>query len=160
MSPKALNALKAQLAESGAELLGPTNAHEVLRFRTRLGVGVVYTGRRGETWNEAAIKAREHLAAKKGSLAPVAVKGRRKDKSTVNALIERDGEACFFCGKPLDGDVTVEHLVAVAHGGPNHINNLFLAHFPCNAAAGHMSAPEKVAMALTQRAARATQGDA
>lgn len=141
-------AFTARLTEAGAELLAPTNPYEVLRFRTSKGVGVIYSGKRGETWNAEAIAAREHLDGKLGSLAPVTVRGRRKDKATVGALMMRDGGDCFFCGGALDGDVTVEHLVAVAHGGPNHVSNLFLAHAACNQAAGHMSAPEKVAIAL------------
>jgi 5-methylcytosine-specific restriction endonuclease McrA len=141
------------LTEAGAEILAPTNPYETLRFRTSYGVGVVYRGKRGETWNPEAIAARDHLNAHKGSLAPVAVKGRRKDRSTVGALMARDGDLCFFCGAPLDGDVTVEHLIAIAHGGPNHISNLFLAHAQCNQAAGHMSAPEKVEMAVRLRVA-------
>ncbi|MBB4856980.1 5-methylcytosine-specific restriction endonuclease McrA [Novosphingobium chloroacetimidivorans] len=114
-------------------------------------MGVIYRGKRGETWNAEALSAREHLEAQKGSLAPVAVKGRRKDRATVEALITRDGSNCFFCGSALEGDVTVEHLVAVAHGGPNHISNLLLAHAQCNQAAGHLSGAEKVAMALRLR---------
>jgi 5-methylcytosine-specific restriction endonuclease McrA len=140
-----------RLQAAGAEILSPTNPYEVLRFRTSYGVGVVYRGKRGETWNAEALAAREHMEARKGSLAPVAVKGRRKDRSTVGALMARDGGDCFFCGAPLDGDVTVEHLVAIAHGGPNHISNLFLAHAECNQAAGHMSGAEKVQMALRLR---------
>lgn len=140
-----------RLTEAGAEILAPTNPYEVLRFRTSKGVGVIYSGKRGETWNAEALAARDHLEAKAGSLAPVAVRGRRKGKGTVEALVIRDGEGCFFCASPLDGDITVEHLVAVAHGGPNHVSNLFLAHAACNQAAGHLSAPEKVAMALRLR---------
>lgn len=145
------DAFLSKLDAAGAEILGPTNPYEVVRFRTKYGVGVVYRGRRGETWNVEAIAARKHLEAKSGSLAPVKVKGRRTDKATVAALLKRDGEGCFFCGKALDGDITIEHLVAVAHGGPNHINNLYLAHAACNQRAGHMSAPEKVAFAIKGR---------
>lgn len=145
---KSLDAFKARLCEAGAELLGPTNPYEVLRFRTVKGVGVIYTGKRGETWNAEAIAAREHLNQHKGSLAPVNVRGRRNDKATVTALLSRDGGDCFFCRISLDGDITVEHLVAIAHGGPNHISNLFLAHASCNAEAGHRSAPEKIALAI------------
>lgn len=141
-----------RLMAAGGELLGPTNPYEVMRFRTIYGVGVVYKGRRGETWNAEAIKARDHIEqSRRGSLAPVTVKGRRTDKGTVEALLIRDGEDCFFCGQPLDGDVTVEHLVAVAHGGPNHISNLFLAHAECNQKAGHLAAPHKVKSAIEQR---------
>lgn len=140
-----------RVTAAGGELLGPTNPYEVLRFRTSHGVGVIYSGKRGETWNVEAIAARDHLQTGKGSFAPVTVKGRRKDKGTVAALIARDGDTCFFCGLPLEGDVTVEHLVAVAHGGPNHISNLFLAHAECNQRAGHMSAPEKIGLAMKER---------
>lgn len=137
----------AALTAAGAEILAPTNAYEVLRFRTRHGVGVIYQNTKGHrTWNPAAEAARDHLNAKKGSLAPVAVQGRRKDGATVQRLLERDGDGCFFCRLPLGDDITVEHLVAVAHGGPNHISNLFLAHASCNQRAGHLSAPEKIAL--------------
>lgn len=147
-----LAGFRKRLEEAGAEILAPTNPYEVLRFRSSKGVGVIYKGKRGETWNAEALAARDHLDARAGSLAPVAVKGRRRDKATVDALLVRDGNACLFCGKPLDGDITVEHLVAIAHGGPNHISNLFLAHAACNQAAGHMSAPQKVALAIRNRA--------
>lgn len=143
-----------ELVAAGAEILAPTNPYEELRFRTRLGVGVIYRSRKGRTWNAEAELAREHLAAKKGSLAPVEVKGRRKDKGTVNALLKRDGDDCFFCGTELGDDITVEHLVAIAHGGPNHISNLFLAHRQCNFNAGHLSAPEKVDRAIQLRGAK------
>lgn len=138
----------ARVAEAGGEILAPTNAYEVMRFKTRLGVGVVYTNARGNrTWNREARMVREHFDRRQtGSLAPVTVRGRRKGAGTVNALLARDGEGCFFCRLPLNGDITVEHLVSVAHGGPNHISNLFLAHAECNQKAGHLSAPEKIAI--------------
>lgn len=143
---------KDRLKAAGAEILAPTNPYEILRFRSSKGVGVVYSGKRGETWNIEALSAREHLDAGMGSLAPVAVRGRRRDRATVAALILRDGGDCFFCGRALGDDITVEHLVAIAHGGPNHVSNLYLAHALCNQAAGHLSAPEKVAMAIEGRA--------
>lgn len=146
MSKKKGQAFRDRIIEAGGEWLGPTNPYEVMRFRTIYGVGVVYSGRRGETWNAEAVKAREHIEGKKGSLAPVLVRGRRNDKGTVEALLIRDGDGCFFCGGGLDGDITVEHLVSIAHGGPNHISNLFLAHAQCNQQAGHMAAPHKIAM--------------
>jgi 5-methylcytosine-specific restriction endonuclease McrA len=142
----------AGLVEAGGEMLAPTNPYEMMRFRTRYGVGVVYVNKRGgQTWNAEAIKARDHVTARKGSLAPITIRGRRRDASTVNRLIIRDGGDCFFCGDDLSDDITVEHLVAIAHGGPNHISNLFLAHAACNQRAGHLSAPEKIAMRDTWR---------
>ncbi len=144
----------ARVTEAGGEVLAPTNPYEVMRFKTSLGVGVVYEKANGQrTWNAEAIDAREHLDCSRGSLAPVEVRGRRKGKDSVARLLDRDGANCFFCGSALGDDITVEHLVAVAHGGPNHISNLFLAHGECNRSAGHLSAPEKVAMAIARRIA-------
>jgi 5-methylcytosine-specific restriction endonuclease McrA len=150
-SDASLAGFAVRLKAAGGEILGATNPYEVLRFRTSLGVGVIYAGKRGETWNAEAIAARKHLDANKGSLAPVDVKGRRRDKSTVNALLKRDGDTCFFCGDDLAGDITVEHLVPIAHGGPNHVSNLVLAHALCNQKAGHLSVAEKVRLAIEAR---------
>ena len=143
----------AALVAAGGELLAPTNPYEIMRFKTRFGVGVVYENGRGvRTWNSEAKQVRDHLASQKGgTLAPVIVRGRRTGKGTVVRLMDRDGAACFFCGVALETDVTIEHLVPVAHGGPNHISNLFLAHADCNQQAGHLSAPEKVAIAICAR---------
>lgn len=145
---KADTAFLARVKEAGGEVLAPTNPYEVMRFKTRLGVGVVYVNQRGiQNWNQEEQAVREHFDGNKGgSLAPVSVRGRRKGAGTVPALLVRDGNACFFCRADLDGDITVEHLVSVAHGGPNHISNLFLAHADCNRKAGHLSAPEKIAI--------------
>lgn len=149
MKPTCISKFREALKAHGAEILAPTNPYELLRFRSSLGVGVIYTGKRGERWNAEALATREHMNARKGSLAPVKVVGRRRDKATVAAVLERDGDGCFFCRKPLGDDITVEHLVPVSHGGPNHISNLFLAHGQCNNDAGHLSAPEKVARAIS-----------
>lgn len=136
---------KRQLVEAGGEFLAPTNPYEVMRFRTKHGVGVVYQNLKGkETWNREALAARLHLDARSGSLAPVQIGGRKSNAGTHQTLLARDGEDCFFCLKPLGDDITIEHLVAVAHGGPNHICNKFLAHRLCNSDAGHLSAPEKI----------------
>lgn len=144
-----------KLVAAGGEVLAPTNPYEVLRFRTSHGVGVVYCNSRGkETWNREAQAAQAHLSTPgSGSLAPVAtVKGKRRPGDAA-ALLARDGGLCFFCILPFLGDMTVEHLVPRAHGGPNHISNKFLAHHRCNSDAGHLSAPEKIA--IHDRALRA-----
>jgi hypothetical protein len=138
-------AFKGLLVAAGAEMLAPTNPYEVLRFRTCFGVGVVYQNAKGkEAWNREAQLAREHIHAKLGSLAPVKRHGRKSGAGTHQALLERDGQDCFFCLTPLGELKSVEHLVPVAHGGPNHISNKFLAHPACNVRAGHLSAPEKI----------------
>lgn len=146
-----LSGFRKSLAAAGAEILAATNPYEALRFRSLYGVGVIYIGKGGQKWTPEAVMAKDHLKAGNGSLAPVTVRGRRTDRATVNRLFERDGKDCFFCGTALAEDVTVEHLVSIAHGGPNHIANLFLAHQNCNQDAGHMSAPEKIKMAIRKR---------
>jgi 5-methylcytosine-specific restriction endonuclease McrA len=140
-------AFKADLVAAGGELLAPTNPYEVMRFRTSYGVGVVYTNAKGRrTENAEAISARQHLRDHLGSLSPVPVVPRQKNRAVILRLRGRDGSMCFFCRTPLGDDITVEHLVPRAHGGPNHISNPFLAHESCNRRVGHLSAPEKIAM--------------
>lgn len=154
--------LKRQLVERGAEILEPTNQWEALRFRCVFGVGIIYQNKAGrKNFNEAAQKAADHLeAGTPGTLAAVPVAPRRKPKASartreLTAIIKRDGGDCFFCGGRLPplGDLceavdaaTVEHLVPRAHGGPDHLSNKFAAHMRCNREAGHLSAPEKIAM--------------
>ena len=128
---------------------------------------MVYRSLRGRlTANEQAIAAFDHLADEApGSLAPVPVSKRRvtgeRRAGEFARILERDGPGCFFCGgefPPVNWDQdpgrapTIEHLVAKAHGGPEHISNKFAAHSACNVSAGHMSAPEKIALRELMRA--------
>jgi hypothetical protein len=53
------------------------------------------------------------------------------------------GPDCFYCGRDLGGDVTLEHLVPKARGGQNHAANLRLAHAKCNNFVGSMSLEAK-----------------
>ena len=163
------------LKERGVEVLAPTNEYEVVRFRSNGGVGVVYRNLKGRF--SANTQAEEALAALftpgAGSLAPVAIAKRRvtgeRRAGELSAIIERDGRGCFFCGgmlPPRDwsaapGDApTIEHLVARAHGGPEHISNKFAAHKRCNELAGHLSAPEKIVMREQMRAEHAAKAQA
>lgn len=74
--------------------------------------------------------------------------------ATIAYLIARDSDSCLYCGRPIDPrSCTVEHVVAKAAGGPDHASNLCLAHTECNAAAGHLSAVEKLTLALRLRGA-------
>lgn len=78
-------------------------------------------------------------------------KGGFKD-GLLNALIRRDGPSCFYCGADTtEDDRSLEHLVPLAHGGPNHLSNLVLAHGRCNSDANHMSVMEKIKRRETQR---------
>lgn len=152
MTPRRIKKFLTEITERGGECFASTSPYELARFKTKFGVGIIYCGKKGISINPQAHAAIDHISTKaKGSLAPVVTTNRSKPAGAVLAIMARDGETCFFCGLDLGNDVTVEHLVSKTHGGPNHIANTFLAHTFCNASAGHMSAPEKVALAISNR---------
>lgn len=141
-----LPAIHTWLTAAGAECLSPTNPWEVLRFRAAGATHVVYFNKKDQVSMTDAT--REILNAFfQGThwSAGVAVARRKRgvDETTLRA---RDGDGCFLCGEVLGDDATIEHLVPVVHGGPNHISNKVLAHQACNQRLGHLSLPEKLAL--------------
>jgi HNH endonuclease len=46
-----------------------------------------------------------------------------------------------------EGKATIEHFVALAAGGPDHPDNLALAHANCHIRVGHLSAVAKQGLA-------------
>ena len=149
-------AFKKWLVARGSSIEKPTNPYEVLRFTTPEGVGVIYRNGYGviTSWMNGAKEAWSAYA--KGTTWRVGKTIRtphgRKAERIVAALKERDGDGCFFCGKPMEnGALTKEHLLSRTHGGSNHMHNLALAHKKCNEAADHMSVVEKVALREAMR---------
>lgn len=83
--------------------------------------------------------------------------GRRK------ALLERDGDACFYCGEqmrfepsfrktwrgtefrvhPAD-EATIEHLLDKQHGGTDDLSNLVLSCKRCNNGRNYMTLEQKM----------------
>jgi hypothetical protein len=60
-------------------------------------------------------------------------------------VIERDGAACVWCGRPLDVGLvaaTTEHLVPRIKGGPSWIENELAACRRCNGERGHRTPGE------------------
>ena len=162
-----LDRLKAWAVAGGAEAQANTNSYELLRLRVVGGVAIVWRKENGkQTWNNLALRLRSAHDA--GESLPddlrIAAKtpynpNKRQRSVTEKTLIERDGKGCFFCFEEADDDMTVEHLVPRAHGGPNHISNKFRACSPCNMRAGNLSAPEKIRIReanLLKRAERVT----
>lgn len=135
------------LSANGAQVMEPTNEWELVRFKAGDETGIIYakasgditfTGPAGEAWQ--AFKGAHSWRA-----AP-ATKRRQKGAPVCRALRARDGGHCFFCLFPVAvEDESVEHLVPLTSGGPDHIANKFLAHKVCNGRAGHLSAVEKIA---------------
>lgn len=142
-------AFRAWLTSQGGQVLEPTNRWELARWRSQTGVQVIYTNKSGlitfngpdceEAW-------RAYLSGQSFPMVPTP-KRRRKRSVVERTIVERDGPGCFYCGCPLTEERpgTLEHLVARASGGPEHLSNLYLACEPCNKAVGHQPAPVKIA---------------
>lgn len=163
------------LAKNGAEVLKPTNPYEVVRYRAMMPgvqrpvINIVYCKDDGRlTWcggskghYHAFLTGSRMFASGGPPDGFVKPDGRPFGKHRFNmhgkmaigetarkrgALLARDGDKCFYCGEPMDDDVTLEHLLAKAHGGSNVMANLVLAHSECNRKAGHLSLVEKLAL--------------
>lgn len=139
-----IDGFKIWLGKQGAEVLAPTNAYELVRFRARSAVHVIYKGRRGITAGEFAEKCLQ--AFQEGRPLGMGLTERQRGQVTKHraALIQRDGDCCFFCIKPLGSNITIEHLVAHHKGGPDHMDNLALAHEACNKKAANMALMQKI----------------
>ena len=65
---------------------------------------------------------------------------KRKTNSTYKRakkrLIKKGMVNCFWCKKPLNDDVTLEHIVPLSKGGLDCESNWALAHEKCNQAQG------------------------
>lgn len=66
-------------------------------------------------------------------------------------LRERDGDNCFYCGKPMmffieqgPNAASLEHLIEIAQGGNNKQKNLVLAHIRCNSSLCGMTINNKL----------------
>lgn len=167
-----IEAFKDWLKRCGAEVLAPSNHWEILRVRTYSGTHVVHRNRKGrQSWPAGLAEIVDvFLDGGIPALSPTA-RSRRTLKlwQRYPVLVERDGHACFYCGRnvPQPGEFcaegfepTVEHLVPLAHGGPNHLSNTFLAHQHCNRIAGDLSAVEKIRLREKMHAATRIAEDA
>lgn len=137
------NKFKTFLRSSGAEVLDPTNPYELVRFRTENGVSVMYTGRRGNSFTGEAQEAWDAMQSKNTwTIMPNGLKEKKRKLALVRS---RDGDECFYCGKQTDDNSrSLEHILAVEHGGNNSAANLVIACKPCNQAVGHSPIIEKI----------------
>lgn len=144
-----LDKFKLWLESNGGTVLPKTNPFELVRFKGS-EVGVVYTT--GKFSGEYAKNTLDCFKkGKKWDGRPINY-GRSSSyrKEKIN-LIKRDGTCCFLCGKELEDDVTVEHLVPLVAGGKNDISNMALTHYACNNELSTKSVFEKVKMAIERR---------
>lgn len=148
MNQRDVDRFRRWLADQGAEILLPTNRYELLRFRARGVVSVVYCNAAGRVsactgYAEEAMRA--WRAGRRWRAGPPKYRKPVRVRSViVCTLLERDGDRCFYCGHPLGDDLTIEHVLARAFGGRNHLANLVLAHHACNQRAENLPIAEKV----------------
>lgn len=142
---------KTFLAESGAELLKPTNPYEVIRFKTVNGVSVIYTGKRGMSFTGEAQEAFD--AFQKRDIWQIKRRDEKELEKIKSQILERDGGECFYCNaQTVDGENrSVEHILSISHGGNNNLANLAFACVNCNQAVGNMSIVEKIEYRETLR---------
>jgi hypothetical protein len=137
------------LTAHGAQVLEPTNEWELIRFKSGDETCVIYRNKAGAVTysGPTAEKAQKCFVSNAAWRANTTATKRKRASPMIAAIRKRDGDNCFYCRVAVSDDTaSAEHLVSTTHGGPNHISNLFLAHKLCNAKAGHLSAPEKIAM--------------
>ena len=93
--------LEAWLWENGAEVIPTTNDWEVVRFKATGGTCVIYKNGKG-TFSFSNQSAREALDAfaKRQPWSAVQAHRRISRKSVEETLLERDGDECFYCGRP------------------------------------------------------------
>lgn len=168
----------AWLASNGAEVGGPTNPYELVRYKaytsdaTRALTHIVYRKDNGLlTWTGASMKhyqafldgaefvwskpyRKPVLQAIREGEPPVthAIEGATNISAKLRRkVMERDGSDCWFCGLPMGSDCTLEHLVPQSRGGGNGLANLALAHAKCNREAADLSITEKVELRARKR---------
>lgn len=142
-----LESIKAWLKSHGAEVLVPTSEWEVLRFRDGDGVHVIYRNKRQTLTMQGKADMCWRAFHSKSKWRPKPIKAKTKSRNLrpqLQAVIKRDGDNCWLCGRKLGRDVSPEHLVPRVFGGPNHIANIVATHSACNRMAGHLSVAEKV----------------
>lgn len=137
------------LKDRGCEILPITNEYETLRFKGK-ETGIFYCT--GKTNNDYANKA--YMAFKKNNKwdgQPLNIGRQTSYKKEKEKLIERDGVNCFLCGESLNGDITIEHLIALSSGGKNTLANMVLMHEKCNNFVKNKPINEKVMIAINKR---------
>jgi len=144
--PSRIPAFEDYLRSHGCEIQEKSNEYELVRFASAMGVGVIYTGKKGITCNVPFVADVVQLfMAGRPWLAGKALGTKRTPSAKrKQALLKRDGPLCFYCSKPMTTDMTEEHLVPASQQGSNRLDNIVLACFPCNQRASHKSLVEKI----------------
>lgn len=157
----------AWLATNGAEVGIPTNQYEAIRYKAhvkgknRAMTHIVYAKENGLLTFTGASQmhylsflddlpmqcGRVQRSRQPSGAFKRAIKARAK-------LLERDGSDCWYCGKALGDDMTLEHLIPKSKGGANNLVNCALAHQRCNLAAADLPLADKMALRIKLRSGK------
>ena len=158
MNEKMLRRFLDCLLAHGSEVLATTNDYEVIRFTTQLGIAVLYRNKDGEITKgingaqdafNAFLDQRKWEGGGKRERRP---RNARERNLLIRSIAERDGWVCMYCGRVLTPETaTVEHIVPLAGNGLDSLRNLTLACASCNNEAGHLSARQKLDLAMRRR---------
>lgn len=150
MDDEVIADFKAWLHNQGAEVLEPTNPYELVRFRNNNGIGIIYTGKRGETYHGEAAEGWHRF--KKGQSWRVVTRKRQQLTARKNELAKRDGLKCFAHNMPHHiNELTIEHLLSFSQGGSDNNNNLILVCDGANKAFANKSIAEKIELIIQMR---------
>ncbi len=137
------------LERGGATILPVTNPWEIARFKTVRGVCVIYRNANGNMRFSDPNAEEAYDAYRQGKAWFANEKATRIKRRTIREqLLARDGGNCFYCTLPFTSEdpETIEHFLAIAKGGTNHLDNLALAHESCNRAVGDLPIVKKIAL--------------
>lgn len=144
------------LKQNGAEILPVSSCYERIRFKGK-EVGILYHS--GKFSNDYAKNAFEcYKNEKKWDGKPYNLGRSHSYKKQKIQILKRDGDCCFYCRKKLNDDVTLEHLIALCHGGLNILGNMVLAHEKCNNLMGNNTLVEKVNFILKRKEKEVSYG--
>lgn len=147
----------------GAVIGHPTNVYEVIRYKVKGVTHIVYMKQSGVLTYTGESEAhyvnfltnREELKAIRTRKVRANGAPKHSTKRIRDALRERDGICCWYCGCFVDDEGTIEHLIPRSDGGLNVMSNLVLAHQTCNQRAGALHLSGKIELRTSMRAAQA-----
>lgn len=109
-------------------------------LRTGIEIPAVINGRQNpEYFSAYYVKNRERILSanrergRNGGYREMHLRAADYKSMLIEVLIQRDGEDCGVCGKPLNGKWTIDHIVPRCCGGADTADNIQLAHAECNA---------------------------
>lgn len=143
------------LSQRGSAVMSVTNTYEVMRFLGKGTTSIIYKSESNAitSWqNGADVAFMAYLRGDEWRAVPRTNRQSKKKQRLYETMVERDGSNCVYCGCDLTYETaTIEHIVAMTAGGPDHLSNFALACKACNNEVDSMSGAEKIRFAVKKR---------